>query len=373
MKLAFILFKYFPFGGLQRDMRRIAEACQARGHEIHIYTLSWLGEIPEGFNVHILPIKRLSNHRRYSAFHAELQRHLKEDAIDGTIGFNRMPGLDLYYAADPCFREKVYKRNPLIRLMPRYRHFLDFEEAVFGQQSKTELLMIAKPQMQHYQQHYQTQPERMTLLPPGISRDRMAPSNAAEVRQSLRAEFGLKDDDLLLVSIGSGFKTKGLNRSLQAVAALPDELRQRTHLYAMGNDNPKPHIKRAKQLGLSNQFKIMPGRDDVPRFLQGADLLLHPAFYESAGMVLLEAIIAGLPVLTTDTCGYASHIEQAGCGSVITSPFQQSTLNEKLEQMLNSSERDTWRANGIRYGQSEDLYSMPEIAADLVLKRVAAK
>ena len=48
MKLAFVLFKYFPYGGLQRDMLRIAAACQQLGYEIHVYTLSWQGDIPDG-------------------------------------------------------------------------------------------------------------------------------------------------------------------------------------------------------------------------------------------------------------------------------------------------------------------------------------
>lgn len=374
MKLAFILYKYFPYGGLQRDMRRIAEACQSRGHEIHVYTLSWQGEVPDGFNLHLIPIKRLTNHRRYTAFHTALQRHLKADAIDGTIGFNRMPGLDLYYAADPCFREKLlHQRHPLARLMPRYRHFLAYEEAVFGRHSKTDLLMISQSQMHHFINHYGTEPERMTLLPPGIARDRIAPPNAAQIRQALRQEFHLTEDHLLLVSIGSGFKTKGLDRSLQAVAALPEEIRRRSRLFAMGNDNPKSFIKQAAKLAISGNFQIMRGRDDVPRFLQGADLLLHPAYYENTGTVLLEALVAGLPVLTTDTCGYAGHVERSGGGLVIPSPFEQTALNQTLQQMLSSTERHIWRQNGIAYGRSEDLYSMPEIAADLIIKRVAAK
>ena len=34
MQLAFCLYKFFPFGGMQRDFLRIAQACQARGHAI---------------------------------------------------------------------------------------------------------------------------------------------------------------------------------------------------------------------------------------------------------------------------------------------------------------------------------------------------
>jgi UDP-glucose:(heptosyl)LPS alpha-1,3-glucosyltransferase len=179
--------------------------------------------------------------------------------------------------------------------------------------------------------------------------------------------------DRLIVSIGSGFKTKGLDRSLLAIAALPEQLRQRTQLFVMGNDNPKSFIKQAVKLGIADNLEIMPGRDDIPRFLQGADLLLHPAYYENTGTVLLEALVAGLPVLTTETCGYAKHIEQAQGGLVIPSPFQQDRLNQQLEQMLNPAAREIWRKNGIAYGQHEDLYSMPEQAAELIINRVAAK
>jgi UDP-glucose:(heptosyl)LPS alpha-1,3-glucosyltransferase len=45
--LAFCLFKYFPHGGLERDMLRIALACRSRGYEIDVYTTSWRGDLPE--------------------------------------------------------------------------------------------------------------------------------------------------------------------------------------------------------------------------------------------------------------------------------------------------------------------------------------
>ena len=44
MKVALCLFKYFPYGGLQRDFLRIAKELKARGHEIRVYVQSWQGE-----------------------------------------------------------------------------------------------------------------------------------------------------------------------------------------------------------------------------------------------------------------------------------------------------------------------------------------
>ncbi|VAX05525.1 UDP-glucose:(heptosyl) LPS alpha1,3-glucosyltransferase WaaG [hydrothermal vent metagenome] len=373
MKLAFVLFKYFPFGGLQRDMLRIAHVCQTRGHDIHVYCLTWEGAVPAGVELHLLPIKRLTNHAKYEAFHKALQIRLEHDGIEGVIGFNRMPGLDLYYAADACFKEKLSQRNRLIQLGPRYRHFLEYEEAVFGAKSQTHVLLISPPQLENFVQHYGTSRDRLHLLPPGITRDRVVPPNAEEVRAQFRQEFNLADEQHLLLAIGSGFKTKGLDRTLKAIHSLPRELRERTRLIAMGNDNPRSFIKMAKRLGLEEQFEVMSGRDDVPRFLQGGDLLMHPAYNENTGTVLLEALVAGLPVLTTESCGYAFHVEQSGGGRVVPSPFKQERLNQELLQMLDSPQRDQWRKNGIAYGAVEDLYSMPELAADIILNRVDAK
>ena len=76
MQLAFCLYKYFPFGGLQRDFLRIALACQARGHTIRVYVLEWTGEIPNGFEVIIVPVSAFSNVTRYARFSHWVDRDL---------------------------------------------------------------------------------------------------------------------------------------------------------------------------------------------------------------------------------------------------------------------------------------------------------
>ncbi len=368
MKLAFVLFKYFPFGGLQRDMLQIAGTCLARGHEIHIYTLSWEGERPEGMTVHVLPIKRWSNHEKYRVFRESLEPLFEQQGIDRVVGFNKMPGLDYYYAADPCLKDKLIReRTPLVRMLPRYRHFLSYEEAVFGTGSNTQILLISHRQHHIYKIYYATSEQRLHMLPPGIDRSRMAGHDAQELRRDLRQEFDLADEERLILCIGSGFKTKGLDRSLKALAALPPELKKKTRLIAIGSDNGDPFVRLAAKLGVKEQFTVLHGRDDIPRFLQGGDLLLHPAYYENSGMVILEAIIAGLPTLVSSVCGYAYYVEEAHAGQVVPEPFQQQELNRRVAEMLDSPLRDEWRKNGIDYGQQHDLYSMTEHAADLIL------
>jgi UDP-glucose:(heptosyl)LPS alpha-1,3-glucosyltransferase len=46
MKLGFLLFDYFPYGGLQRDCLKIARLCAQRGHDVTLFTRTWQGERP---------------------------------------------------------------------------------------------------------------------------------------------------------------------------------------------------------------------------------------------------------------------------------------------------------------------------------------
>lgn len=369
MQLAFVLYKYFPYGGLQRDFMRIALECQRRGHAIRVYTPIWEGAVPPGFDVRVAPIKAFHNHRRNEKFSAWLAADLARDPVDRVVGFNKMPGLDVYYAADGCYEDKAQTlRNPLYRLFKRYRHFAEYERAVFAPAAHTEILMISEVQQPLFVKHYGTPAERFHLLPPGIAQDRRAPANAAEIRAEFRREFGLGADDLLVVQIGSGFKTKGLDRSLKALDSLPRELKQRTRLIVIGQDDPKPFLLQIKALGLSEQVQILKGRSDIPRFLLGADLLIHPAYNENTGTVLLEALVSGLPVLVTDVCGYAHYIAEADCGRVLASPFDQAQLNRSLAKMLaDPAARARWGANGLAFADTADLYSMPQRAADVIL------
>src|SRR5690606_20515076 len=131
----------------------------------------------------------------------------------------------------------------------------------------------------------------------------------------------------------------------------------------------KPFRVQTAALGLGERVQILKGRSDIPRFLLGADLLIHPAYNENTGTVLLAALVAGLPVLTTAVCGYAHYISDADAGAVVPSPFEQATLDRLLAQMLaDGAARRRWSANGLAFADSADLYSLPERAADVILK-----
>jgi UDP-glucose:(heptosyl)LPS alpha-1,3-glucosyltransferase len=365
-RLAFCLFEYVTFGGMQRDLLRIARECMSRGNEVHIFCSAWKGEIPDDINLKILAGQGLANHMRCESFVKNVSRHLDAVKHDAVVGFNKMPGLDLYYAADSCFAAKARERGFLYRLTGRCRTYSGFEKAVFQKDSKTEILLISEREKLSFIEYYGTDENRFHLLPPGIDRNHLASADSPEIRRALRAELSIGENDNIILFIGSGFKTKGLDRAITALSSLPDSLLTSTILLVLGEDKAKPFQKLSGRLGVYDRVRFMGGRFDVPRFLMAADLLLHPAYRENTGTVLVEAMAAGLPVLASDVCGYSHHVRNGEAGELIPLPFRQEKLNQMLEHMLTSEIRGKWRENAKKYISETDVFSLPEKAADII-------
>ena len=367
MILAFALFKYFPFGGLQRDFLRIALECQRRGCEIRVYTTSWLGDKPEGFDIQILPAQGSSNHRRMLSFQNQVQAAIKQTPQDLLIGFNKMAGLDVYYASDTCFKEKALNdRSWLYRLTSRCRHYSALEESVFSPAYNTLILTLTQHQKTIFQTLYGTQAKRFVMLPPGIDRNTKINDRVA-IRSNYRQQLGIPEDNHILLLVASSFKTKGLDRAINALASLPENLLQKTTLLVAGNDDAEPWLTRAEKQGCARNIRFLGARTDILELMMTADLLIHPAYTESAGMVLLEAVASGLPVLTTDICGYAPYIVEAKAGRVAHSPFDQAVFNKLTTAMLVSEETENWKNNGIHFSQENDLYSQHSRAAEIII------
>ncbi len=374
MKLAVCLYKFFPFGGLARDFLRIMTICRDRGYEIDVYVMEWQGEIPDGFNVHIMPLRGWTNHSKVASYIEQIAPRLHTGQYDLVIGFNKTPGLDLYYAADPCYIDRVQnQKNYFIqRFSRRLQFYTQCEHTVFSNDSNTITLMISDVQRDLFKQYYATPDERLIMLSPGIDENRKRPINWLDIRKKHRNELDVKEDEFVLLMVGTGFKTKGVDRAIRGLASLPDVILQKTKLFIVGDGNTEPYQKIACQGSVQDRVIFLGGRTDVPRFLLAADLLLHPARKDNTGTVILEAIVAGLPALVTDVCGYAKHVIKADAGLVISSPFNQRDFGLQLTKILQTGMKN-WSDNGIEYSENEDLYSMPEKVADIIENMVNLK
>ena len=372
MKFLLAIYKYNPFGGLQRDTLRLVQELAGRGHEVIVFTTAWDGpEPPAGTKIELIPASKLrSNHANMVAFAEAFLHRLEQRDFNVSVAMSRIPGADFYFAADVCM--KTYWSNLhsafALRFNPRYATYLKLERAVAAPPSRTRIACIAQAQMRDYAAAYGTEPDRMFLLPPGMDPAcRRPPEPEAEaVRDEIRRANLATPRDTVVLIVSNSIYNKGTDRAIEAVGALPDEVRKTVPLWFVGNLPEQEILKALYAAGIVGQSVLLGQTDGVRDYMLGADLFLHPARNESAGSALIEALAAGTPVLTTDICGFAPFVRNA-TGTVLESPFRQDELVKMLSDML--PRLDELKKRTLAYAEQEDFCSRARVFADILEKR----
>ena len=368
MKIVMALFKYFPYGGLELDFIRIALKLAGRGHKVICCAGSWEGDVPESVEYHPIPLRAWTNHARASEFERKLHAYLETERPDRFVAFNRMGGADLYFAADNCLLPAWRKKHSdiMLRYLPRYRTFLRQEKAVFAPDARTKILYIVEKQKEEYIAAYGTEPDRFFYVPPGMNEACRRPENALAVRTEERARLAVAPDELLFITVASQFRVKGADRAIRAMAHLPESVRGKCRFLLCGDEKIKPFRELAAACGIERNLIHLGAHQDIPRLLQAADLMVHPARLEAAGSVLIEAIAAGLPVICSGLCGFSNFVRDAG-GIVLPEPFRDEDLLQELTRLtVNPAQLAQMKEAAIQYGAAADFYRRADAAADII-------
>lgn len=364
MRLAFAIFKYFPFGGLQGDMLNFARCAAEKGAEVVIFCDKWEGAEPEEelISVRRLPVRGWSNHARSRSFEKLFHKAVNAEFFDCTFAFNRIGGCDFYFAADNCLAKLASaKHNALaLKLLPRYRIFLEQERAIFTPEAKTRIFTIARQQQPDYIQYYNTPQERFISLPPGIRKDCRRPdaATAAIIRKELRQQLDIPGNAVVLLTIGANLDLKGGDRAVELITKLPDNF----ILLLIGNASEQ---LRAKVKSAGDKVRFPGPRKDIPELLLACDLMIHPARIEAAGTVLLEAVAAGVPAVATSCCGFAEQLAEAGM-PVVQEPFTQEKLLASTRDAL--ANLPELQKKSLEYADSRDIFGRYEKGIGIILR-----
>jgi UDP-glucose:(heptosyl)LPS alpha-1,3-glucosyltransferase len=297
-------------GGKERDALAIARGLAARGHEITILTRSARLPVPTGIALRITGGAGWTNHALARNFARAVAAVRNAGQFDALLSFDKLRDADAYYAADVCFADRAHGAKAWL---PRSIGYAGLEAECIGA-GGPDILFLCRRQADEYRRHYRVEADRAVVLPPMIhdsGRD-----GFYERRAAIRRSFGIPDSATLAASVAVYPRQKGIDRSIAALREVPQ-----LHLLAVGlNDVASSKALAAKQ-GLGARAHFCGYRDDIGDILGAADLMLHPARVENTGLVILESLLAGVPVIASAACGFAEYIECFGAGTVLAEPF----------------------------------------------------
>ncbi len=200
-------------------------------------------------------------------------------------------------------------------------------------------------------------PEKIGVVPCGVNLDLFHPMD----KSSARKRLGFDQDEPILLYVGRFDPIKGIGRLLEAMAYLKPL--KPVRLIIIGGDGPDtPEYQNLQQLcakfGIQKSVRFV-GRVEqhkLPLYYSAADALVIPSYYESFGLVGLESLACGTPVVATDV-GAMRYIVRDGKTGQIVADATPRSLAQAIATFLTGSgfkrlSADMIRASVLKFGWS---------------------
>ncbi|MBI1837978.1 MAG: glycosyltransferase [Flavobacteriia bacterium] len=166
---------------------------------------------------------------------------------------------------------------------------------------------------------------------------------------------GMSHRENKIVNIGSLVDKKGQSLAIDVIA----ELKQKGYsisLDILGDGKNRAQLQnQIDDLKLSDNVSLHGNVDHPEDFLKHAKIYLHTAIYEPFGLVLLEAMSAGLPIVCTDAGGNRDIIEHGKNGYIFQERNPEILANQIIELLENESKRQEIGGYAQNYAQNYDI------------------
>jgi UDP-glucose:(heptosyl)LPS alpha-1,3-glucosyltransferase len=320
LRIALIRQRYTAFGGAERFVARAMEALSGQGARLTVVTRAWPGDGDNGALI-CNPLYLGSVWRDWS-FARSVCEALQERQFDLVQSHERIPCCDVFRAGDGVHREWLRQRRRVLGLWGRigialnpYHHYtLAAEKRLFASPRLKAVICNSRMVAAEIRRDYGLADDKIHVIYSGVDTVAYHPNLKARHRVALRERYGIPQDAPLFLYVGSGFERKGLAALLQAFAQLPPQ----AHLLIVGKDKKEKHFQAlAARLGLTQRAHFAGGQQDVKPYYGTADAFVLPTLYDPFPNVALEAMAAGLPVITSTKSGAAELVENGKNGYVV--------------------------------------------------------
>ena len=201
-------------------------------------------------------------------------------------------------------------------------------------------IAVSELTRQIFLSEYAVNPDRVAVIHPGVHLPDDPLINKSDIRASIRRELGIAPDDPVMVFASMNFEIKGLDDILLSLAQVR---RQYDHfkLIVAGKGNVKKYQKLAADAGVASHviFTGVVGRERMNDLYRAGDLYVMLSKFDTFGMVVLEAMSAGLPVIVSSHVGAKDLVEEGKNGFVVADTSDHALIASKISNLFDEKKR----------------------------------
>lgn len=228
-------------------------------------------------------------------------------------------------------RERNLKGRIKQWVNPIHPYLLAREKWYFQSRRYTRLIALTEQVKADLMRFYSVPAADIDILPNGYSPAEFNVARRGADRAAVRAELGFADSDQVVVFVANELERKGFGPLMRAMAKLRDKS---LRLLVVGRVTPSGYIAEMRSLGIADQVKFVGPSNDVGRYYAASDAFALPTTYEAWGLVIVEAMACGLPVLTSRLAGAAITVQEGRTGELLDNPRDVDEITMKLRKVL---------------------------------------
>ncbi len=328
-------------GGLEKYTERIASAFADRGMRVNLLTSSSESKLNSALSVHCCKTASWPPFLKIEQFDRFTRDWLHQNKTDLIFGMdrNRMQthiragnGVHAAYLDSRIASEGKWKRM-ICAFNPLHRKILEIEKAGFENPLLQKLFANSHMVRDQILSYYNVDSAKIQVVHNGVEWGEMQGDfeRWEQGRASAFAKYGLDASLFHFLFIGNGYKRKGLDRLLEALASL--DVRD-FHLSVVGKDKAVGSYRaKTVRLGLGSRVRFFGPQSDIRSFYQFADALVIPSFYDPFANVTVEALAMGVFAVSSKQNG-GHEILTPENGIVIEDLLDLDSLSEALKAAL---------------------------------------
>ena len=316
MRVGLICRPFSFHGGVETATAGLLGALRAAGHDVELISTHRQAPVG-GVVVRRVPTLRHPSVLRLISFALATRAEAARHGYDLVQSHERTLRQDLYRAGEGAHAGYLEAMGRTAGLNPYHRLVLALERRIFQLRTARHVVAISRQGKEEIERRYGTDPGRVTLIYNGVDLERFHPDTRALHRAPTRAALGIPAEAWTVLFVGSGFERKGLGPLLEAFARVASA---GSRLVVTGKGDVARYQTLAASLGIAEQIIWIGPQEQVERLYAAADAVALPARYEPFGNVHLEALAAGVPVLSSARAGGSEIVGRGENGWVAAEP-----------------------------------------------------
>lgn len=367
MKIAIIRKKYTFHGGAEGIFQDFLAMLVKAGHEIHIFAIHWEGtDLSRNIHFHKVPAITFNSFIRDLSFAISSFFILKKQAhkFDIIQSHDKTLYQDICYVSDGCHIEWLKQRlrrkglfgKLTVILNPYHWLVLTIERMIFKGHRFKKVIAMSGLIKNNIMDNYQVNGNDIVVMYHKVDLERFHPENKGRYSEEIRRRYSIGKDEFVVLFVGSGFERKGVKYLLKAAELLRYPVT--VLIVGKGSENRfKRYVNRQRVIFCGPQ-------KDVHKYYAASDVFVMPAIYEPFGLVYLEALASGIPVIATGLSGAAEIVQDGINGFIITLPEDYPTIAEKIQFLIDQrEEREAMAMNARKLAES---FSFAEYADEIM-------